>query len=109
VTNRLFEELLGDLFKFTPTGAFTGQGPLVLPGAPPVGTQSPVGAGASVTAVHVTNNLGSEAAVDVGPTGPTGNVEMTIRRITRDELADRRGQKVMRQVYDSRTPVMRRR
>jgi hypothetical protein len=109
VTNRLFEELLGDLFKFTPTGAFTGLGPQVLPGAPPVGTQSPVGVGASVTAVHVTNNLGSEAAVDVGPTGPTGNVELTIRRITRDELADRRGQKVMRQVYDSRTPVMRRR
>jgi TP901 family phage tail tape measure protein len=108
VTNRLFDELLGDLFK-TPTGAFTGLGPLVLPGAPPVGTQSPVGIGASVTAVHVTNNLGSEAAVDVGPTGPSGNVEMTIRRITRDELADRRGQKVMRQVYDSRTPVMRRR
>jgi hypothetical protein len=109
VTDRLFEMLLGDLFKFTPTGAFTGLGPQVLPGAPPVGTQSPVGVGASVTAVHITNNLGNEAAVDVGPTGPTGNVEMTIRRITRDELADRRGQKVMRQVYDSRTPVMRRR
>lgn len=111
VTSRLFDYLLGSL-PFAP-GTPSG-GPLVLPGAPPVGTQSAVSPGVGVgvgagLSVNVHNTVSNDTSATAQPSTSGPGLDIIIARKARAAITDRDGQKAMGQVYGSRTPVLRRR
>lgn len=120
-TDRLFEWLIGGLLPSP--GALPGLG-LVATAAPSASAASPSSvitsavhsaansnAAPMVVNLNVKNERGDLVAADASATrsGPGLDLDVMVRGLVRDEISDRRGQKIQKQLYGSQTPVLRRR